>query len=487
MAIQRTTRRISNQSAQNRPARRVQTVQAGTSITSGARRRNAAGSRSILATAKLSPEKQKFARQLQNNGRRLQGITAATNTANIMARPDFIELMPMFVQQLIALDICGSVAMNSRQQLVPYFKFIAENAKGETAKGTILSSPFVNRQGVDPNFTGKIVKNEVIGDKLDGFDVMYAQYLPILPGSVTASIVESGVTTPLTDDGQGNLKDSTGTAKGFINYSNGNVQLTTPPTADDAQVKLTYQYDNETVGPDEAGQYGAKMAKGYLQLDEINLIAEAREIACYWSIYSAFAAQTEYGGNIGDMAKEAAIGELTAEINTTVFEKMSRAASVNPQFNWNAAPVLNGSVVPSDYLNMLKLKLNQAAAYIYQTTNLSRPNRIICGTNAAEYIGMINGFVADNNQDTVGPYHAGRLDNFEVYVAPSYDPDEWVMGCKSSDIRRNSMLFGEYMPIMSTDQIGLANMSVQSGHATMFASEVVNPASIVKGKLLGTF
>ena len=136
---------------------------------------------------------------------------------------------------------------------------------------------------------------------------------------------------------------------------------------------------------------------------------------------------------------------------------------------------------------MLKLKLNQAAAYIYQTTNLSRPNRIVCGTNAAEYIGMINGFVADNNQDTVGPYHAGRLDNFEVYVAPSYDPDEWVMGCKSSDIRRNSMLFGEYMPIMSTDQIGLANMSVQSGHATMFASEVVNPASIVKGKLLGTF
>ena len=172
-----------------------------------------------------------------------------------MARPDFIELMPMFVQQLIALDICGSVAMSSRQQLVPYFKFIAENAKGETAKGTVLSSPFVNRQGVDPNFTGKVVKNEVIGDKLDGFDVMYAQYLPILPGSVTASIVESGVTTPLTDDGQGNLKDSTGTAKGFINYSNGNVQLTTPPTADDAQVKLTYQYDNETVGPDEAGQY----------------------------------------------------------------------------------------------------------------------------------------------------------------------------------------------------------------------------------------
>ena len=72
-------------------------------------------------------------------------------------------------------------------------------------------------------------------------------------------------------------------------------------------------------------------------------------------------------------------------------------------------------------------------------------------------------------------------------VDPNFNPDEWVMGCKSSDIRRSSALFGEYMPITSTQPIGLSDMSVQQGHCTMYASEVVNPDSVVGGKILGTF
>ena len=229
------------------------------------------------------------------------------------------------------------------------------------------------------------------------------------------------------------------------------------------------------------------MAKGYLQLDEINLVAEAHEMACYWSIYSAFAAQQEYGSNVGDMAKEAAVAELTAEINTQGFNMLRDAATYKPQFNWDASPVLSGAVVPSDYLNMFKLKLGQAAASIYQATRLARPNRLIVGTNAAEYISMMNGFSAASIEETVGPYKLGTLDNFEVYVAPDYDPNLYVMSAKSNDLRRNSMVFGEYMPIVSTDAIGLANASVQQGHATMYGMKVLVPETVVSGKILGTF
>ena len=48
-------------------------------------------------------------------------------------------------------------------------------------------------------------------------------------------------------------------------------------------------------------------------------------------------------------------------------------------------------------------------------------------------------------------------------------------------------LFGEYMPMVSTDQIGLANASVQQGYATMYAIKVVNPDTCVRGKLVGQF
>ena len=72
------------------------------SITSNARARKAA--QPVRANVQLTRDQQAFARQLQSNVRRINrqtGITAATNTSNIMARPDFMELLPIFVQKLI--------------------------------------------------------------------------------------------------------------------------------------------------------------------------------------------------------------------------------------------------------------------------------------------------------------------------------------------------------------------------------------------------
>ncbi len=484
MAITKTVR----PSARNAGITARRPVTASTSITAGARSKQAMRKQSgIMASYKnLNPQQVAFARQIQTNCRKHGSIMGATNTSNIAARPEFLEYLPMFVQKLLILDVFGSIAMKSRHQYVPYFKYIAENTKGETKKGDILNSPMVNRQGLDPNFTGRVVKNEIVESAAGVFTSASLAYLPVLPGSVTIQENLGGVITPVVDD-NGALLAADGSEVGTIDYSTGTITLTGVTLAEGDTINATYQYDNETVGPNADGQYGAQMGKGYLMLDEFDLTAEAHQLASYWSIYSAFAAQQEYGGNIADIAKDAAFGELTAEINTAGFKALETAASYKPQYNWDATPVLSGSVVPSDYLNMFKLKLGQAAASIYQETRLSRPNRLVVGSNVAEYIQMINGFTADNIDDTVGPYKLGRLDRFEIYVEPSYDPDKWVMCCKSEDIRRNSALFGEYMPFTDTQAIGLANASVQQGYATMYAMKVVNPATVVSGKINGIF
>ena len=223
----------------------------GTSISAGTRRGGITNNVTNRITASsnmfagLAPEKRSFASQLKKNmttGKR--AITAATNTSNIMAKPDFLELLPMFVQKLLITDVFGSVAMNSRQQFVPYFKFIAENTKGETEAGSILSSPFVNRQGVDPNFTGRVVKNETFTSSL--------AYTPVLPGTVTIASETSGVVTKYTDNGAGGFVDASGqVASGAsINYATGAISGLAGTTK-----TATYQYDNETVGPDENGTY----------------------------------------------------------------------------------------------------------------------------------------------------------------------------------------------------------------------------------------
>ena len=475
MAIKKTTRRPS-------------TAKGVSSITAAAKPRRAATSPIMANTAGLTRDQMNFARQLSLNCRRHANIMGATNTSNIAARPDFLELLPIFVQKLLITDLFGSVAMKSRQQMVPYFKVTAENTKGETAANDILVSPMVNRQGIDPNFTGRVIKNEIITTAVGSFTTGTLAYTPVLPGSVTYQQSLVGVVTTYVDDGTGKLVDGSGSQTGTIDYASGTITLSSSISlAANDFVRATYQFDNETVGPDANGNYGAKMGKIQLQLDEFNLVAEAHDVASYWSIYSAFAAQQEWGGSIADMAKEAAFGELTAEINSNGFLALKQAASYNPSYNFDVSPVQQGSVVPSDYLNMFKLKLNQASAGIYQATRLARPNRLSVGTNVATYISMINGFKADSLEDTVGPYKVGSLDQFEIYCDPNYDPDEWVMSCKSNDIRKNSALFGEYMPFTDTQAVGLANMSVQQGYATMYAMKVVNPQTVVSGKIVGTF
>ena len=486
----------SRRPANRRPVMASRAITAGTSITAAAKNRNArpqSASQAKYASimASLTPEQRAFTQAIANNYRRMGGtaITAATNTSNIAAKPDFMELLPIFTQKLLLLDVFGTVAMKSRQQLIPYFKVKTENTKGETAKGTILASPFVNAQGIDPNFTGKVVKNELISNATGSFTTGTLAYIPVLPGSVTVVGTESGVASVFTDDGAGNLVTTAGASAGTIDYATGSFTLSSALTlAAGDTVKGTYQYDNETVGPNTQGEYGASMGKIDLQLDEINLVASAREVSCYWSVYSAFAASQEYGANISEMSKEAAFGELTAELNTAGFKLLSDTAAYNPQYNWDASPVKSGSVVPSDYLNMFKLKLGQAAASIYQRTRLTQPNYLIVGTNAAEYIKMINGFKAATASDNVGPYKLGSLDQFSTIICdPNYAPNDLVMGCKSTDIRRNSALFGEYMPFTSTEAIGLANASVQQGYVSMQAMEVVNPDTLVKCRIIGTF
>lgn len=458
-------------------------VKASQAITSGVQNRNRMQRRSsIMSNVQLTPQQKIFCNQIMNNIRRSSAITAATNTANIAAKPEFMELMPLFVQKLLVTDVMGSVVMKSRQQLIPYFKVIAENTKGVTKAGDLINSPFVNRQGIDPNFSGRLVKNEVVSDDVTagGLKVFYT---PVLPGSVSATIGDVRVI----DDGNGILKDATGTQMAEINYASGEISVASEVTG---AMTVTYQYDNETVGNDvdaSRQNYGAQMGKISLELDEINLRAEAIQLASYWSIFSAFAANQEYGASVGDMSKEAAIGELTAEINTKCFQKLRDAATYLPAFDWDASPVLSGAVVPSDYLNMLKLKLGQLNAHVYQKTRLSRLNKLIVGTTAAEYLAMINGFVADGATDNVGPYKLGKVDNFDIFVDPNYEPNEIVATAKNDDIRRSAALFGEYMPIVATDAIGLANSSVQQGVASMYAMEIVNPACIVRCKLLGTF
>ena len=88
-------------------ARKPSPITAGTTITSSVQTRQSRKPASAAFQA-LTPAQQQFARTLRSNMTGTRGsVMAATNTSNIMARPEFMELLPMFVQKLLILDVFG--------------------------------------------------------------------------------------------------------------------------------------------------------------------------------------------------------------------------------------------------------------------------------------------------------------------------------------------------------------------------------------------
>ena len=95
MAIKKTFRPTGISAKANRPMGR-RPVTASTSITSGIQNRQARRANTAIKAnfAGLTPEQAQFARQITNNCRTRASIMGATNTSNIAARPDFLELLP---------------------------------------------------------------------------------------------------------------------------------------------------------------------------------------------------------------------------------------------------------------------------------------------------------------------------------------------------------------------------------------------------------
>ena len=146
--ITKTTRRASRPVAK-RPVSASRTITAGTAITSGVRNRNyrpATAQRGVMASTMAVTQFSLLSfRQMP---RKMSRVMAATNIP-ILLKPEFIEL-PSSVRSEAS---CNRSTWICKQDLdsssFPFFKLKAENTKGETKKGDIFSTPFVNKQGMD--------------------------------------------------------------------------------------------------------------------------------------------------------------------------------------------------------------------------------------------------------------------------------------------------------------------------------------------------
>ena len=423
-------------------------------------------------------------------------IQSATNTTNIAVAPKFKELIPLGVANSILDQIASFQEMDSRESLHPFFKVVTETGRGATPAKKILHTPYGSQSGSDPTWASSFVTKELARTPDESGDVVYLGIEgrgAIIPGHVELQVRNeaNGTTIAVKDDAAGNLYPNgnpNATEWGQIDYERGVITMT--DGSDGLTIYANYRFDNENVGAHEDGTYGANIVKAYLQLDRILLRAEAYAIEAHSSYLANYAAKMEYGAELSDVEKTQMMGEIMAEINSRAVLQAWRDASAMKGLTWNSSGKFNSVDGGGEfsYFNNFKTVLDKGSLAVRQVTRQWGTNRICCGTNVLGVFQNMAKFQEETiSEDISGACYAGSLGAYKVYVDPNLGANDFVQLFKGNDKLKASMMVGCFLPIAATQRLERANMDVEQGYVGAYAINTVNPMTMVKGSIAGSY
>lgn len=416
-----------------------------------------------LATAKC----------LENTSKQVNYLNETTQQSDIGAYKRYaIDMISALVPNLIAPEICSVQAMENRVGMVNYLSFSYGTAKAPSTENQQFADSFTYGPS-NPYYTSQ----DIVGEAADGSGTSFSgnlSWLPIIPGSIQF-IVDGKL---VTDDGAGKLVgDAVSGSSNTIDYTTGAYSITLKSSATDTPT-FNYKFSNEMAPTQNVPDMNMKVISK-------PITAQPRRLKALYAFEAGYEFQKEYGGNIDETLAIAAAGEIAHEIDTEIVMDMKNLA--NPEAtiqSWDAtAPV---GVSLRDHYDSFLPVITEAQNKIYQVTNRARGNFIVCGTGVATVIQSIRNFESSGVTDTVGPYFAGTLpDGTKVYVAPMFDPLEYMVGYKGNGLFDAGYFYCPYMPITMTDLVTLEDFATRRGWATMYGKTMIQPKYYLRGRITG--
>lgn len=415
------------------------------------------------ATGSLSDEKKvATAICLENTKKQIAYLEsiAATQSPDIGAYKRYaLDMVGAVVPNLIAYDIASVQAINNKIAMINFMKYHYGDAKGGTGAGQVFAD-VRNFGQSDMNYTSDHVEGEEFSGTLD--------WTPVLPGTVKFS-------TGLVDDGNGKIMNGD-TEAGTVNYATGEVVLT---EAAAEGTTVSYGYANEHVP-------AKKIPSITLSIESLPIKAKTRRLAAIWGFEASYELQKEYGQSMEDLLSTTAAGEINHEIDLEVMDRIHKAARATARDPWSVIPATGVYSNLQDHYDSFLIYLNQLSNDIYATTRRIRPNYVLCGTDVATIITSNRTFKPSGEIATAkGPYFAGTLGQFKIYVSPDFGAKDFCLGYKGDTLLDAGFIYAPYMPIMTTSMVQLEDMAGRKGWATMYGTRTVNDAMYLKSSIVG--
>lgn len=246
-------------------------------------------------------------------------------------------------------------------------------------------------------------------------------------------------------------------------------------TSATAVKKVAYVYDNVVIPQNTIPTIKAEMKN-------ITLEAKARRIGIYYSQIAAFQAKTDYGFDLGDQLAEKAVGQLNFEIDTEIVRFLNTlAGEAKADLAWSKT--LPIGVSKTEHYAGFAEVVEIAKQIIYDATQRFSPNYMVCASNILPVLSFLNQWKPVATSNINGPYFAGTFGSLKVFVSPTLDAGEYLIGVNGEDYMSSAAVYAPYMMVVPTQLMQFNDGGTTQGFSTMYDLKALNKNLIVKGKI----
>lgn len=383
-----------------------------------------------------------------------------TEVSDIADKQEFLNLVLVTWAKSTLPASTMTFSQKQRVSEVFYLAYKYADNKGGIKQGDNLNQ--FDRYWVEDSkvaaaskYASEEIDGETVGS-LAATDTYSLEFTPVTAGTIE---ITDG-TDVYTDDGNGNIVDSTSATVGTVDYETGIVTSTTLATTD-ATVKYVY---NNTDCP-------VQVPKLKLEVSPLLLTAKAYTLGYTYSTFAAFNLLRSQNVDLKDLLNEGTANELVQEIDNLVYTDMIKAADANAlgvTFNYE----YTGYFSQHEYYQGFGDALMQASQLVFQKTRKVRPNVAIVGVNGGFLARQLDGFTSQESANDVSTHIIGNYRGITIIENPLFDEDECILTYKANDFQ-GAYAVGEYMPVVQTQLLQYEDFRNSSSLATMISKKTI--------------
>ena len=417
------------------------------------------------------------------------GVTGAGAGVGLMKT--YFDIFFGYFPNLIATEIASTQPIKTEKAMIFYYNTVAGKAKGSTAKGDALITPFAIN--TDKNFTSYLVNLLPVADAqmtLDtGVEFAYdSGAVPIWAPYVASSLLieDCVIVWDTATTFHGVYTNAAGTEQtfdtGIVTAGATTIQVTmnflTALTTGNpfvGDLEITYSYDNK-YAPTEVPELNA-------DVDSRDITAMARTVKTNYSFQAGYGFEAQFGVKLEDKLAEAAMFELKRETDLDfVFEIMQSAEA---KVVWNKAGGVANGLYEMHKQSFMDAVIG-ASNHIYKISKRVRGNILIVGVNALTVVETLPGFTGiESGVQIGGPAVVGKLKKFKVIAVPSLGENDWAVIYKNEQDNLDAgIIFAPYIPVVATQPVTLDDFQIRRAYTMSYGKLVVNSDYFVLGSIV---